>query len=73
LHRAAHLAAVHTHGHNGAKGAHVKEVLAHPFAGLAHLIGAALAFVFGGFFLLIISCCTFCSGLRLFFLGYSQI
>jgi hypothetical protein len=47
-----------TRGHDRAKGAHVKEVLAHPFARLAHLIGAAFALFFGGF-LLFASVATF--------------
>jgi hypothetical protein len=52
LHRAADLAAVHARGHDGAKGAHVKEVLAHPLPGQRHLVGAALALVLAGFFFL---------------------
>ena len=46
LHRAAHLAAVGARGHDCAKGTHVKEVLAHPVACLAYLVGAAFALFF---------------------------
>ena len=66
LYRAAHLAAVGSCGHDGTERAHVKEVLAHPLAGLAYVVGAAFAFVFGRLFLFCIDCYVFCSFLCLF-------
>ncbi len=44
LHRASHLAAVDARGHDGAKGAHIVEILAHPVARLIHLV-TTLAFL----------------------------
>jgi len=73
LHRATDLAAVGAQRHHRAKSTHVKEVLAHPFARLAHLIGAAFALFFDGFLLLCVSCYVFSSVFRRFLGGYSQI
>ena len=73
LHRAAHLAAVDPGGHDGAKGTHIKKVLAHPLARQGHLVGAAFALFFARLFLFGVNCFVFCSCLRLLLGRYSQI